>query len=128
VSRGEGAVLLRLGAAPITLPAPLDALVEELVATRRGHSLIDAPAAWLFPGRRPGHPLSEFGLAKRLRAAGLNPRQSRNTALFTLAAEVPAAILAKTLGIHIQVAIQWQHASGGDWMAYANDIANRASK
>ena len=30
---------------------------------------------------------------------------SRSTALFTLAADVPAAILAKTLGIHVKVAI-----------------------
>ncbi|HEX5293093.1 MAG TPA: hypothetical protein VFX25_29830 [Streptosporangiaceae bacterium] len=46
-------------------------------------------------------------------------------ALLTLAAEVPAAILAKTLGIHVQVAIQWQKISAGDWTAYAADISRR---
>jgi hypothetical protein len=45
---------------------------------------------------------------------GISPRQGRSTALFTPAAEVPAAILAKTLGIHVQAAIQWQKISAGD--------------
>jgi hypothetical protein len=44
-------------------------------------------------------------LAQRLHALGISPRQGRSTALLTLAAEVPAAILAKTLGIHVQAAI-----------------------
>jgi hypothetical protein len=60
----------------------------------------------LFPGRRPGTALTEDALARRLHALGTSPRQGRSTALFTLAADVPAAILAKTLGIHIQAAIQ----------------------
>jgi len=29
------------------------------------------------------------------------------------------------LGIHIDVAVAWQHASAGDWMAYAADISRR---
>jgi hypothetical protein len=33
--------------------------------------------------------------------------------------------LAKTLGIHIKAAIQWQKISGGDWAAYAADIGSR---
>jgi hypothetical protein len=49
----------------------------------------------------------------------------RCTAPFTLAADVPAAILAKTLGIHIKAAIQWQKTSGGDWAASAADISRR---
>ena len=39
--------------------------------------------------------------------------------------EVPAAILAKTLGIHVQAAIQWQKLSAGDWTAYAADVSRR---
>jgi hypothetical protein len=30
------------------------------------------------------------------------------------------------LGIHINVAVQWQRASSGDWMNYAADISRRA--
>jgi hypothetical protein len=42
--------------------------------------------------------------------------------------ELPAAILARMLGVHIQVAVQWQEASGGDWAAYAADVSQRVSE
>ena len=80
-----------------------------LAAGRRppGSSLLSVPSPWLFPGRWPGRALTEDALAQRLHALGISPRQGRSTALFTLAAEVSAAILAKTLGIHVQAAILW---------------------
>jgi hypothetical protein len=79
------------------------------------------------PGRQPGSALAEDALAQRLHALGISPRHGRSTALFTLAADVPAAILAKTLGIHVQAAIHWQKISAGDWTAYAADISRRTT-
>ncbi len=67
-------------------------------------------------------------LAQRLHALRISPRQARNTALFTLAADVPAAILARTVGIHINAAIQWQKISAGDRAAYAADIGSRLGR
>ena len=123
----DGRTLLRLGSRPIILPAPLDTLVAGLTAGRKppGSSLLNVPSPWLFPGRKPGSALTEDALAQRLHALGISPRQGRSTALFTLAADVPAAILANTLGIHVQAAIQWQKISAGDWTAYAADISRR---
>ncbi len=123
----DGRTLLRLGSRPIILPAPLDALVTGLADGRRppGSSLLEVHSAWLFPGRWPGRALTEDALAQRLHALGISPRQGRSTALFTLADEVPAAILAKTLGIHVQAAIQWQKISAGDWAAYAAGVSLR---
>ena len=63
---------------------------------------------------RPGSALSVDALARGFAPSGISPRQGRSTALFTLAADVPAAILAKTLGMHVQVAVQWQKISAGD--------------
>ncbi|WP_327311727.1 hypothetical protein [Streptomyces sp. NBC_01243] len=80
---------------------------------------------WLFPGGHPRLPLTDSQIGKRLHKIGIRPKQDRSTALFTLATEVPAAILARMLGIHIKVAVQWQQASGGDWAAYAADVAQR---
>ncbi|MDT0347520.1 hypothetical protein [Streptomyces litchfieldiae] len=128
VSRDDGPIRLHLGSRPITLPEPVDALVEELVATRRADTLLSSHSTWLFPGRQAGQPLHESQMIRRLRAVGVKPRQSRNTALFTLASQIPAAILAKVLGLHRSVAVQWQQASGGDWMAYAADVATRNSR
>jgi hypothetical protein len=128
VQRANNQTLLHLGSRPIVLPAPLDILVNELVAIRKipgSGLLVDTDSTWLFPGRWPGRPLTEGALARRLHVLGVNPRQSRNTALFTLAADIPAAILAKTLGIHIKAAIHWQKISAGDWAAYAADISHR---
>ncbi|GAB3286618.1 hypothetical protein GCM10027456_82530 [Kineosporia babensis] len=128
LSHADGQTLLKLGSRPIVLPAPLDRLVNDLAdATRQppSGSLINTPSTCLFPGRWPGRPLTEGALARRLHAHGLQLRQSRNTALFMLAAEVPAAILAKMLGIHIKAAVQWQQLSSGDWTAYAAEVSQR---
>ena len=57
---------------------------------------------------------------------GIRSGPARSTALFQLATELPAAILARMLGIHVAVA--WQHASAGDWATYAADVAHRPKK
>ena len=120
-------VELTLGASPVILPPPVDQLVRDLIATHRGHAAIGRPDStpWLFPGGRPGQHISHDRLGQRLKNIGLQPARARSTALFALATEVPAAILARMLGIHIQVATQWQQATSGDWAAYAADLSRR---
>ena len=46
-------------------------------------------------------------------------------ALFQLATDLPAAVLACMLGIHITVAVAWQRASAGDRAAYAAEVSRR---
>jgi len=120
-------VRLRLGREPIVLPEPLAALVLQLVASRHGHGALgdQGTSSWLFPGGQPGRPLSAYQLGERLRQLGLRPGQARSTALFQLATELPAALLARMLGIHITVAVAWQRASSGDWTGYAADYSRR---
>jgi hypothetical protein len=127
VQTAGDAVHLRLGREPVTLPEPLAGLVVDLLARRRGHAALgnQGTSPWLFPGGRPGQPISAYHLAERLRQLGLRPAQSRTTALFGLATELPAAVLARLLGIHIKVAVEWQHASAGDWTTYAADYSRR---
>ena len=120
-------VRLRLGHEPIVLPEPLAALVLQLTATRHGHAALgdQGNSRWLFPGGQPGQPISAYRQAERLRQLGLRPGPARSTALFALAAELPAALLARLLGIHISVAVAWQRASSGDWASYAADYSRR---
>jgi hypothetical protein len=127
VTREDDRTLLRLGSRPVTLPAPLDTLITRLAdhRTAPGHGLLSGHSDWLLPGRWPGTALTPDALGRRLRAIGISPRQARSTALLTLAAEVPAAILAKMLGIHVKGAVQWQKISAGDWTAYAADAGAR---
>jgi hypothetical protein len=120
-------VRIRLGREPVVLPAPLDALVLKLLAARQGHAAIgdQGTSPWLFPGGQPGRPISAFRLAERLRQIGIRSGQSRSAALFQLATDLPAAVLARMLGIHIAVAVTWQRASAGDWAAYAAEVSRR---
>lgn len=123
-------VHLRLGREPIVLPEPLATLALQLLSTRHGHAVIGNPdgSPWLFPGGRPGQPISPDRLTQRLHQIGVHAGPARSTALFQLATELPAAVLARLLGIHIKVAVAWQHASTGDWMTYAADIGRRESE
>ncbi|HZE15097.1 MAG TPA: hypothetical protein VE197_04950, partial [Mycobacterium sp.] len=52
---------------------------------------------------------------------------TRSTALFQLATEIPAAILARTLGISVNSAVRWQQISAGDWTSYAADVSQRTT-
>jgi hypothetical protein len=120
-------VRLHLGSAPIHLPGPVATLARTVVSNCQGHATIGAPrpSPWLFPGGQPGRPISNERLTHRLNNLGIRPNQARSTALFQLATEIPAAILARTLGIHTDVAVTWQRHSAGDWTAYAADLTRR---
>jgi hypothetical protein len=123
-------IRIRLGREPILLPGPLAALVQILIANRSGLAALgdNGTSPWLFPGGQPGRPISADRLAERLRQLGLRSGQARSTALFQLATELPAALLARMLGIHINVAVAWQHACAGDWANYAADYSRRPKK
>ena len=120
-------VLLRLGDEPVVLPEPVASLALAVVANRRGKAAVGDPgtSSWLFPGGQPGRPISPYALTERLRQLGLHPARDRSTALFQLATDLPAAVLARMLGIHITVAVAWQRASAGDWTDYAAEISRR---
>ncbi|MGN9907193.1 hypothetical protein ACTMTJ_06490 [Phytohabitans sp. LJ34] len=74
-------------------------------------------------GRR--HPDDAQAPTERLRQLGIHSGRARSTALFALSTELPAALLARMLGIHIAVAVAWQRASAGDWTTYAAEISRR---
>ena len=129
VEIGEDSVRLRLGRCPVELPEPLAGIVVELVADRKGHAVLgDAGVSpWLFPGGQPGRPISASRMTERLRDLGVQAGPVRSEALMQLARELPAAVLAKMLGLHITVAVQWQRAASGDWTVYAAEYSRRAS-
>jgi hypothetical protein len=125
----DNEVKLRFGGQPIILPEPLDALTQHVVTTRHEQAKLGdlRPSRWLFSGGRPGQPITADRLAMRLRQIGLHPEQGRRAALFALAGELPAAVLAQMLGIHITCAVGWQKAAAGDWGNYSADLIERRS-
>ncbi|GAA4580030.1 hypothetical protein GCM10023176_58930 [Micromonospora coerulea] len=78
----------------------------------------------VFPGRPWTQPISPEALRKRLSTIGVPARAARTAALFQLAVDLPAAVLARCLGIDISSAVAWQRAAAGDWHAYAARTAD----
>lgn len=128
ITIADDQVSISFGRIPIRLPHPVDELARSAVATRKGHATIGAatPSRWLFPGGQPGRPISTERLKLRLNRLGIRPNQARSTALFQLATDILAAILARTLGISVNSAVRWQQISAGDWAGYAADVSSRS--
>jgi hypothetical protein len=119
--------LAALGAVQLTEEgAGFTARGRDAAARLRGGPTPDS--SWLFPGGQPGRPISAWAMGERLRKLGIRLAEARSTALFQFATELPAAVLARTLGIDITVAVQWQRAAAGDWAAYAAEVSRRNSK
>ncbi|WP_406422893.1 hypothetical protein OH809_09135 [Streptomyces sp. NBC_00873] len=72
IEETSGAVRIRLGDVPVDLPEPVAELALQQVAVRRSHAVLaqtDSP--WLFPGGRPGRPISVWAMSERLRKLGI---------------------------------------------------------
>ncbi|MER5897287.1 hypothetical protein [Streptomyces sp. NPDC001876] len=57
-------------------------------------------------------------LLRALSRHGIPIRPSRATALIQLAEEMPPAVLAPLLGLHVITALQWRRRAATDWTAY----------
>src|SRR5450755_1216324 len=92
-----------------------------------GHAAIghtdDHP--WLFPGGRAGKPISPEQLVTRLTRLGISARAGRAAALMDLAAQLPAVVLSKLLGINLTTATAWNQAAGNTRPACAAQVARR---
>ena len=107
------------------LPPRLAALVRAQLDAAPAHPAPGCPGPRpLFPGRSPARPVAPQTLTRRLRQHGIEPRQARNTTLAAWAADLPPAVLASLLGVHIQTAVNWASRIRRDWAAY---IAERVS-
>ena len=121
VDDNDDEVRLRLGEDHVVLPPPLSELIRRLpeqMPAGMARNLADRDL-WLFPGRRPGHPMSASAMSMRLRNLGIEPRAVRNAALLQLGAELPSVVLADLLGVHINTAERWNSAAGARWTSYA---------
>lgn len=127
LSRAEdGSTTLKLGRTPLTLLPPLAEAAHALAraaardVVRRGVGTgFTNTAGWLFPGLPLTKPVGPAALSERL--GPLLPghvRGHRNTALLTLAREVPPVVLADLLGLHPSTAERWRTLAGGSLATY----------
>ncbi|WP_106847995.1 recombinase XerD [Blastococcus sp. Marseille-P5729] len=111
---------IRLGARPIPVPAPFDALLHQHLGNRphqRTGGGQDNP--WLFPSTRAGQHLHPNTIMVRLRELGIDLRGARNRAMADLVSELPAPIAAEALGYSQAVAHKHATAAGANWARYA---------
>jgi len=113
-----------IGAVPGLQPGRLIAvadLIGQLHATATPTAVLGgrgSPASWLFPGQVPGRHLSVNGLVRQLNTHGIQARIGRSAALINLATDLPAAVLADLLGLHINTAVRWVKRARRDWASY----------
>lgn len=121
ITTSGGNLHLALGQHPLELPNQLGMLVGQLAglaeANPRGQSH-DGKARYLFPGGHPGTHIHLVTLSRKLTAAGIPARISRNYALTALAGHIPAAVMATQLGLHPTTTTGWARFSQRDSGAY----------
>ena len=125
VTRHGDDVYVQFGQHEVPVPSALGSLLLTLIADGKPNTGTGSPAVsqWLFPGLLPGQPITPARLAGRLRALGIPVQAGRRAALTGLAAQLPAAVLADTLGLQPGTAVRWMHDAGADWNRYAADLA-----
>jgi hypothetical protein len=117
----DGRVDVAFGTIGMQMPALVDRLIADHLQ-RRGQSLYVArDTGWLFPGGKPGRHLETENIRGQLVAVGIKPYESRKAALFQLAAEMPAPVLAELLAITGTNAADWAKLAARDWTGYIAD-------
>ncbi|MFI0448492.1 hypothetical protein [Actinomadura sp. 6N118] len=121
IERRQDGTYISIGHHPVLMPPALDRLVTaqtQATAPSIVGQATPGPEPWLFPGRLAGKPIRPERLSKRLAAHGIDTRAARNTAVLTLASDLPAPILSKVLGVHINTAVDWVRYASRDWAHY----------
>lgn len=121
VEQDFNGVYLMIGEHRALPPPVFGALLIELRDTAPPASIFGSSAStsdWLFSGMVPGQHLADNYLVKQLNGVGIRTRTARNSALISLAADLPAPILADLLGLHINTAVRWVRRSKRDWASY----------
>jgi hypothetical protein len=115
----DGQVTVTFDTVPIELPDPLDQLVLQHLTRRGQASYASRPDKWLFPGGIPGRHLVTENIRAELVAHGIHPSHARKAAMFQLAAEIPAPVLADLLDLTPKTATRWATLAARDWSHYA---------
>ena len=114
-----GQTLLRFGDPPSPVPEPFAALLNQLTGDRANMNTAANPRArWLFPGGRPGQPLTPGALLPSLRCLGIPVTQARTSALRELVLQAPAPVIARALGYSQGTASKHLADAGGTWNHY----------
>jgi hypothetical protein len=116
--RGSAHLTVTFDTEAVELPE----VIDRLVLDQRTHATSDRYAthrsSWLFPGRHAGRPLATENFRSQLVALDIAPNQACKAAMFQLAAEMPAPVLADLLGVAPATASRWAKLAARDWSQY----------
>lgn len=123
ITHADNRSYITFDANPVLLPPNLAILISRLIAdpprtTTTFRPAPDTRPTHLFPGKPATLPMSAASLGARLRQHGIQTAAGRNSALITLAADIPAPILADLFGIHPSTAAAWSIYARADWSDY----------
>lgn len=119
IAESGGLVTVTFDNEPVELPDPLDRLVLDQHAHATSDRYSNHRTSWLFPGRHAGRPVATENFRSQLVTLGIAPNQARKAAMFQLAAEMPAPVLADLLGLAPATASRWAKLAARDWSQYA---------
>lgn len=122
IERRDQTIILRVTDDELLVPPPFDDILirhlerlpHQTTAAHRGNT------RWLFPGARPGQPVNQNTLMTRIRDAGIDLRAAHNATLRALVLDIPAAIVADSLGYSYQIADKHRRNSGATFIDYVN--------
>ncbi|MEV4705462.1 hypothetical protein [Actinoplanes sp. NPDC049316] len=118
LSTGSRGAYLSLGDTPALLPPTLAELINDLAAQPHRFAAAVRQPRYLLPGQPPTRPINPASLSALLGRYGIPARASRNTALITLAADLPAPVLASLIGVAPATADDWSRWAQVDWGSY----------
>lgn len=124
---GHG-VAVALGSTPAQLPEVVLPLLQAHLADRGNtHTAANTDSPWLFPGSRPGQPITANAMMIELREAGIDLRGARNAALRALTLDMPPAIAADVLGYSATVTEAHARNAATRWNTYTAARTRRST-
>lgn len=124
----DGRVIVTFEKVPIELPPLVGPTVLDHMGSYGAASYRVGDTAWLFPGRHPGRPIATEPIRRVLVEQGIHPRASRSAAMFALAGQIPAPVLADLVDISRGKAVQWAKLAARDWSDYVTNRPRRRPK
>jgi hypothetical protein len=125
LDHGNGRVMVTFDTEPLQLPPGVAELLIDHKHRNGCASYRVGDTRWLFPGRLPGRPLVTETVRHELVSHGIKPRASRSAALFSLAGQIPAPVLADLIGIGRNTATRWAALAAHDWSSYTRQRAQQ---
>lgn len=118
VNLHEASTTVAFGSTPVQLAKPVADLLRQHLRAPARRGFANGTSRWLFEGIMPGEHLSPAYARLRLTENGFRVRRARTTRLDLLTLQLPASIVADTLGVTLHTAEQRRGRSGGIWSSY----------